>query len=266
MSALPIKIYIGYDEREAVAAKVLAHSIRSNTTAHVDIYFLEHRNLRQQGVFTRPWLINSQTGNYTDLVDNKPFSTQFSHTRFLVPSLEGFKGWALFLDCDMLWRTDVRKLFALVDDRYAVMCVKHQQNVKSNEIKMDNRPNESYPMKNWSSFVMFNCGHSANRSLTVDKVSVADGGWMHRFGWLDNPNLIGSLPTSYNYIPKVSNPLPINELDVIHYTFGGPWFDNQECKQVPLANLWIDAYEDYARDADHGAALQFPSVKYDRGL
>lgn len=258
----PLKIYIGYDDREAVAAKVLAHSIRSNTSADVDIMFLEHRNLRQQGIFKRPWTIDADTGNYRDLVDGKPFSTQFSHTRFLVPSLQQFEGWALFLDCDMIFTGDIRKLFALCDDSKAVMVVKHQQQVKSNEKKMDNRPNESYPMKNWSSFMLFNCSHPANRCLTPAEVCFQDGGWMHRFGWLDNPNLIGSLPQIYNYIPKVSPPLPANEIEVIHYTFGGPWFP--ECTDVPLANVWMEHYEYYARDADHGEALEFPSVKYDR--
>ena len=264
MTVLPLKIFIGYDDREAVAARVLKHSIERRTHSNVEVNFLEHRNLRQSGLFTRPWVIDADTGNYRDLIDGKPFSTQFSHTRFLVPYLSGYKGWALFLDCDMIFRSNIKKLFDFVDDRYAVMCVKHQQQVRTNEIKMDNRPNESYPMKNWSSFMLFNCAHPANRALTPAEVSFNSGGSMHRFDWLGNKNLIGSLPPSYNYIPKVSNPMPISDIDVVHYTYGGPWFDNPECKEVPLADLWIEEYESFAGNADHGAALSFPSVRYER--
>lgn len=257
---MALKVFIGYDSREAIAAKVLKHSIERHCGVDIDVTFLEHRELRKQGAFNRPWLIESDTGDYRDLIDNKPFSTEFSHTRFLVPSLCGFEGWALFLDCDMVFRTDIRKLFALAEPKCAVQVVKHQQAVKSNEKKMDGRLNESYPMKNWSSFMLFNCAHPENRKLTEDKVSQARGGWMHQFGWLPFPGLVGGLPASYNYIPRVSSPLPVDEIDCVHYTFGGPWFDN--CRDVPLADIWMQEYEDYCREADH--SVGFPSVKFDR--
>lgn len=258
-----IKVFIGFDSREAVAAKVLAHSIRRRTYKNPSIYMLEHRNLRSQGFFRRPWEVEAKTGNWRDLIDGRPFSTEFSHSRFLVPELCDYQGWALFLDCDMIFTSDIKALSTLCDDQYAVMCVKHNQIVKSGETKMDNRPNESYQKKNWSSFMLFNCGHPANRDLTKEAVNYSDGSWLHNFGWLGGAeHLIGSLPKSYNYISGTSPALPPEELKVIHYTLGGPWFD--ECKDVSLGDLWTVEFEHWSRDADHGAPMPYPSTKYDR--
>lgn len=257
-----LRVFVGYDNREAVAAKVLKHSIERHTPAAVRVEMLEHRALRSAGWFRRPWLIDPDTGNFRDLVDGKGFSTEFSHSRFLVPALMGYRGWALFLDCDMVFLGDIRRLWALRDDRYAVMCVKHVQPVARGEMKMDNRPNEAYARKNWSSFVLFNCGHEANRALTVDAVNSRDGGWLHRLEWLGPcHDLIGALPGSYNYISGSSATLPVKDIECIHYTHGGPWFE--ACRDVPHASVWMDAYEDWSRDADHGEPLDFPSRRFD---
>lgn len=238
---------IGWDSREEVAASVACHSIRSRTNTPLDIRYLKHRELRRSGNFARPWMIDGSTGDYVDLIDNKSFSTEFSHTRFLVPCLMRFKGWALFADCDMLFLSDIKKLFALCDDQFAVMCVKHNQQPTA-KLKMDGREQIRYFRKNWSSFVLWNCGHPANRALTPEKVSFMRGGDLHSFSWLKDSE-IGSLPATYNYISGVSPKLPIPSggapsiplPDVIHYTEGGPWFDT--CRDVPYADLWIAEYE-----------------------
>ena len=53
-------------------------------------------------------------------------STEFSFSRFLVPCLMDYKGWAIFMDCDMLCRGDIAELWELRDDRHALMVVKHE--------------------------------------------------------------------------------------------------------------------------------------------
>lgn len=239
MSA-PLQIYLGWDSREEVAASVATHSIRRRTHSNVDIRYLKHRELRKSGNFARPWMIEGSTGDFVDLIDNRPFSTEFSHTRFLVPCLMKYKGWALFADSDMLFLSDIKKLFALCDDQFAVMCVKHNHQPPA-KLKMDGREQLRYFRKNWSSFVLWNCAHSANRILTPEKVSFMRGGDLHSFSWLHDYE-IGSLPMTYNYISGVSPKLVVpGTPDVIHYTEGGPWFDT--CKDVPYAELWTDEYE-----------------------
>lgn len=70
-------------------------------------------------------LMLSQLGDLMWRERNPLQSTEFSFSRFLVPHLCGYRDWAIFADCDMLFLDDVAKLWDLRDDRYAVMCVKH---------------------------------------------------------------------------------------------------------------------------------------------
>ena len=160
----------------------------------------------------------------------------------------------------MLFLSDVKDLFALADDRYAVMCVKHSHVIEKEGLKMDKRPQLRYMRKNWSSFVLWNCGHEANRYLTKEAVGFMKGSDLHAFSWLDN-KLIGDLPFSYNYIAGISPKLPPERgarPDVIHYTEGGPWFD--ECKDVPYAQTWVDEYENWQAHGKH--ISEVPSVMF----
>ena len=104
-----IRVFIGYDPREAVAFSVLSYSIQARAKQPVSIAPLMLSQL--QGVLTRE--------------RHALQSTDFSFSRFLTPYLSGFTGWSLFMDCDMLMLGDITELWALRDERYAVMVVKH---------------------------------------------------------------------------------------------------------------------------------------------
>lgn len=232
-----LRIYLGWDGREKVAYEVCKHSIEKHTHSDVEIIPLYHKELRRQGFFARPWETEALTGNMRDLIDGRPFSTEFSHTRFLVPELMKYKGWALFMDCDMIVRCDIKEVFSHIDDKYAAMCVKHRQKVTSSE-KMDGSVQQSYHRKNWSSFLLFNCGHHANRKITKDVVNTATGGWLHALSWLQDHE-IGDLPDYYNWIAGTSR--ADTKPRIIHYTEGGPWFSS--CQDVMFGDLWWTYYK-----------------------
>ena len=59
---------------------------------------------------------NSIGGQPYDEIDGRPFSTDFSFTRFLVPHLNMYQGIALFMDSDMYLRTDITELFDMCQD------------------------------------------------------------------------------------------------------------------------------------------------------
>jgi lipopolysaccharide biosynthesis glycosyltransferase len=260
---LPLKLYIGWDSREAVAADVCKHSIAKRTTTPLSIEYLKHRDLRKRGLFSRPWITLGASGSWIDPTDEKPFSTEFSHTRFLVPELMQYKGWALFLDSDMICLTDIAKLFALCDDKYAVMCVKHTHVPPLNSHKMDGREQLRYRRKNWSSFVLWNCSHPANARITKEAVGFMRGTDLHAFSWLTDDQ-IGELPPTYNYIAGVSPKLAPERggiPDVIHYTEGGPWFP--ECQEVPYAGMWIQEYEDMQCNGEM-VICDVPSIAYEK--
>lgn len=255
------KVFIGWDSRESVAADVCAHSIRKRASIDVDIQYLKHRELRKIGLFRRPWSLDPDTGNFRDGIDGRPFSTEFSHTRFLVPEIMRYQGWAIFMDSDMVFMSDIKKLFDLLDPAKAVMVVKHNHNPDPNLFKMDGREQARYRRKNWSSFIAFNCSHEANRFLTKQQVNFMSGSDLHQFSWLPD-SLIGDLPYTYNYISGVSPKLPLERFgmpDVIHYTEGGPWFE--ECQDVPYADTWQAEYEDFQK-ANEGIS-HVPSIAFD---
>lgn len=239
-----VKVFIGWDSREPVAYEVCKFSIERHTNADLDIIPLKHIELRKKGFFSRPWLTESTTGLRRDLIDNKEFSTEFSHTRFLVPALCGFTGWALFMDCDMIFTADIKQLMALRDDKYAAMVVKHNHRPKEG-VKMDEQPQRQYFRKNWSSFVLWNCGHPKNALLTQSMVNSAAGSWLHSFNWLDDID-IGSLGHEWNWIEE-SSPMPKESRPkVIHYTNGGPWFETY--RDVAFGDLWTEEYERWRRN------------------
>ena len=104
-----IKVFIGYDSNETVAYHVLSHTILKYSSQPVSITPIVKNHLT-----------NIYNRERTDIE-----STDFSFTRFLVPYLCGYQGWAIFIDCDMLFTTDISELWNLRDDAYSLMCVKH---------------------------------------------------------------------------------------------------------------------------------------------
>ena len=253
-------IYVGWDSREDVAYQVCKNSIKRRTK-NLNVVPLKHKELREKGLFYRPWLTHPHDGNRYDLIDLKPFSTEFSHTRFLVPALQNYEGWALFMDSDMIFTTHPKKVFSLTDNKYACMVVKHRHN-PSEELKMDGEPQSKYFRKNWSSFVLWNCAHPKNKFLSVENVNKLSGSDLHSFSWLDDSD-IGSLPLTYNWIENLSPTISAYQgqrPDVIHYTLGGPWFPNYQ--DVAYAELWTDEYEIWQRSCDN-EFTNVPSMKYE---
>lgn len=233
---MSINIYIGYDQREKEAYEVCKYSILKHCP-EANIIPLNHKDLRKKGLFTREWKIKSD-GGFEDVRDGRPFSTEFAFTRFLVPHIQK-EGWALFIDSDMVFTADIKELFALADDSKATMVVKHDYSYSTNveAVKMDGCKQERYFRKNWSSLILWNCSHPANKALTLEHVNFMSGSWLHAFSWLKDEE-IGELPQEWNWLEGHSNKsiAPKN----IHYTRGGPWF--KDYKNVEYAKDWLAEY------------------------
>ena len=213
-------IYIGYDSREAIAYDVLKESILDHTSEPVNIIPLYKEDLRKINMYRRSSYMKDN--NHYDTIDHKPFSTDFSFTRFLVPFLNRLSGYALFMDCDMLVRSDISKVFdyAKQGEDKAIWCVKHKH-IPNTPTKMDDKIQTVYSRKNWSSFVLWNCSHEGNKNLTIDDVNLKTGWYLHNFKWLVDDE-IGELPTEWNWLDGYS-PEEI-EAKNVHFTSGGPWF------------------------------------------
>ena len=210
-----IRVFIGYDPREAVAYNVLAHSIHVRASEPVSIAPLMLSQLKS--VLTR---------------ERHPLqSTDFSFSRFLTPHLSGYTGWSVFMDCDMLVLRDISELWKWRDDRYAVMVVKHDH-VPKESVKFLGEPQSSYEKKNWSSVMLFN--NAKCSALTPDYVNRASGLELHQFKWLESDALIGALPDAWNHLVGY-NP-PRRDVALVHYTLGGPYFP--EYADCEYAEAW----------------------------
>ena len=225
-----IRVFIGYDSREAVAFDVLSHSIQRNATRPVSITPVKLEHL--EGIFRR---------------ERNPLqSTEFSFSRFLTPYLCDFRGWAIFMDCDMLVLDDIAKLWNLRDERFAVQVVKHVH-VPKEEVKFLNAVQTKYEKKNWSSVMLMNCAKCT--ALTPEYVNSASGLELHQFKWLAGDHLIGELPHRWNHLVGFDAPRP--DAGLVHFTTGGPYFE--EYRDCEYAKEWLADRDDMVKDPVHRA-------------
>ena len=245
----PNTVYIGYDPREDVAYEVLKFTIERIAVDNVRVVPIRKDLVERMGIYTRKYDVVD--GQSIDRIDGKPFSSDFSFTRFLVPALNMYEGWALYMDCDMYLRTDINELFEEYNmDYYPLYCVKHDY-APSETTKMDGQKQEHYRRKNWSSLMLFNCGHELNKKLTPLEVNSMTGGWLHGFEWLpDKEGDIGTIHEEWNWLDGHSSE-DIRAKNV-HFTTGGPWFKDWKCKRATDGKYAAEWNGDYTYLAGQG--------------
>lgn len=221
-----INLYVGYDEREAIAYHVFCHSVIKNTSVPVKI---------------TP-LVLSQLKEFNETHQDR--SNDFVYSRFLTPYLNEFDGWAIFADGDMICQADLKELIGMADPNKALMVVKHDYQTKAS-IKYLGNINENYPRKNWSSVILWNCSHPKHKILTTEFVSNQTGKFLHRFSWLDD-NDIGELPVEWNWLACEYEKNA--DAKLIHYTLGTPCF--KDFRDTDMAEIWYDYYESAKKGFD----------------
>lgn len=221
-----MKIYVGWDSREDIAYQVCRYSIISRQPK-AEVSPLKQHELREKGIYTRG-------------IDSLA-STEFTFTRFLVPFLNEYKGWAVFVDCDVIFVDNIEKLFNQAKEEYAVMVVQHNY-TPTEETKMDNQKQYVYPRKNWSSMILWNCSHPSNSKLTLELINTKPASYLHRFQWLQDKE-IGAIHHEWNWLVNWYKEPTDGKPKAIHYTEGGPWFPNYfHCEYG--AN-WLDEKNKY---------------------
>lgn len=217
----PFNVYIGYDAREHIAATICKFSIEKRCPG-VDVKFLKSQEIPE---FVRP--------------RDETQATDFTYTRFMIPSIENYKGFSIFCDCDFLFLDDIENLFDAVDKTKAVSVVKHPQYIPRSNTKMDGVIQRPMRRKNWASLMVLN--NDLCRALTPKYVNAASGSDLHQFGWLWDDE-IGSISLDWNTLDdyyELDNPR------AIHYTDGGPWFTKY--METYYTQYWLDEYDDYRR-------------------
>lgn len=233
---MPLRVFVGWDAREAIAYEVARFSIVRRTSLPVEIRPIALADVQRRGLYTRP--MEWRDGRRWCPISEAAMSTDFAISRFLLPWLAlderetGPMGWALFLDADMLALEDLARLMALADPSHAVMCVKHDHR-PAEAFKMDAQIQAGYARKNWSSFMLWNLDHPAHARLTLQMVNELPGRDLHRFCWLDDAE-IGALPEAWNWLEghSAASVRPA----VVHMTRGGPWLP--QWQDVAYADAW----------------------------
>ena len=227
MKIKDLSFYIGYDSKEDIAYRVCKNSLINTSTIALNIQSLKLYELVSKKLYTR---------NIDPLA-----STEFTYSRFLVPALMNYKGWAIFCDCDFLFFQDISLLFETIDEDKALYCVQHNYTPKERH-KMDGKKQTIYPRKNWSSFMVFNCSHPSNKKLTIDIVNSESGSFLHQLKWLKNDE-IGSIDERWNWLEGWTSKNNNTKPYAVHFTRGGPWFD--EWKDVEFSKEWQSEKEKY---------------------
>ncbi|MDC0626930.1 glycosyltransferase [Methylophilaceae bacterium] len=209
-----IKLYVGFDPKEAIAYHVFIQSVIKNSSAPIQITPLALS------------LLDEFKETHNDR------SNDFIYSRFLTPYLNNFEGWAIFADGDMICNADIKELINLADPDKAVSVVKHNYKTKFKKKYLGNI-NEDYPRKNWSSVILWNCSHPKHKILTPSFVAQQTGKFLHRFSWLEDYE-IGELPIEWNWLAIEYEANPNAKL--IHYTLGTPCF--KDFKDTDMSDLW----------------------------
>jgi lipopolysaccharide biosynthesis glycosyltransferase len=210
----PIPIFIGYDPREAIAYHVCVNSIIRHSSVPVAIVPLALNNFQDY------------TETHTD------GSNQFIYSRFLVPHLMGYSGFAIFMDGDMIVRGDIAELWNLKQADKDVMVVKHDYKTRMTEKYLGSK-NEDYPRKNWSSVMIFNCNNYPTKKLTPEYIQKSTGAHLHRFEWTSDDR-VGALPPEWNWLPDEYGANP--DAKLLHYTLGTPCF--HDFADTPQGSEW----------------------------
>ena len=236
----PLRVYVGWDSREDIAYQVCKRSILDTASVPVEIIPLKLKELRKQEVYWRS--------------EDKLASTEFTFSRFLLPELNKYNGWALFIDCDFVALTDIKKLFDQCNDKYALLCAQHDYQPKEST-KMDGQRQTVYPRKNWSSMMLVNCSHPANKELTKELVNdeKTTGKYLHRFSWLSD-NLIGKISHEWNWLVGHYKQPADGTPKFLHYTEGGPWF--KQCQDCEYANEYYKVERQYLKTEHHNVAMK----------
>lgn len=200
-----MRIFSGYDRRQAEAVEVFAYSVREHASIPVEITLLrlDQLPLERKGI------------------------TDFTFSRFLVPYLCGYQGRAVFADgADQICLGDIAELADWDMQDKPLWLVKHDT------------PGRLFAWWSWSSFMLMDCTQlqfwtpaSVQQTLTEHLMRLADL----------RADQIGELPETWNKLLDRGEEPP-EGTKIAHYTHIsnpdiGSWID------VSRSKTWADARE-----------------------
>ena len=233
----PINIYIGYDSRHTTLPEINKHSILTSIKRGLGNGWF-HDQVRWEPEIK--FLDKSKIPEYNREYANQ--STEFTYSRFLIPYLENYEGFSIFLDDDFIFEKSILPMFYYLNPDDAVACVKYPH-YEHDTTKFDGEVNIDYPCKLWSSLMVFNNGHEDCKKLTPEVVNTWTGKQLHQFEWTDK---ISEIPQKYVFVEGYDDPKEKWDFTAIHYTRGGPWVEGMDfsgINNLEHYNKWLNKHK-----------------------
>ena len=107
LNTKPINVFIGYDSEETIAFHTCAQSIIEHSNNPIKIIPLKLSHFKK----------------FYKRKKRKVDSTEFSISRFLVPYLSEFKGYSLYMDCDIIVNSNLNSLKKIIKKKKKKNCI-----------------------------------------------------------------------------------------------------------------------------------------------
>lgn len=234
-----LNIYVGYDSRHTelseLCKKCIEHGVKYGAGSG-DTY-----DQMNNWVPEIKFLDISKIPEYNRDYANQ--STEFTYSRFLIPYLENYEGFSIFLDDDILFTESILPMLYMLNPKDAVACIQYDFD-KYPDTKFDGEKNVSYPKKLWSSLMIFNNGHEDCKKLTPEVVNTESGKYLHQFEWTD---AISKIPDWYVFTEGHDTEETNWRPSAYHYTRGGPWIDGMDTTKIGQLNIYERLLHKYNR-------------------
>lgn len=225
----PIRIFVGCDDSQMVATRVLEHSIRKHTKRPVEFFPMCNMPV------SPPKHSKNRPG------------TGFSFNRFLIPKLAGYFGRGIYLDADMLVLDDIGKLWDLPFQGKKVLCsLQHKtpdgwKDGKNNNLGVDRHFTPGRQM----SVMLLNCEQldwdidKIIRGLDKNHYTYKD--LMAKFCILPQNEIGDTIPPEWNCLEWYEE----ERSQLVHFTVvpTQPW----RYEHNPLNDLWENAFREAVR-------------------
>ena len=212
----PMRVFVGGDESEQVAARVLEHTIRKHASGPVEVTIM--RDLRIP-------------------VPKDPENrarTKFSFFRFKIPELCGYRGRALYVDSDMLVFKDIAELWQIPFGERKILC------------SFQASPPPAWKDSSWFhpgrqfSVMLLDCDRlpwrieEIIRGLDERRFTYAD--LLFRMCLVKSEEIGEDLPAHWNHLETYEP----GRTALVHFTVvpTQPW----KTDDTPLDGLWMEAY------------------------
>jgi len=224
--AEPIRVFVGCDDSQLVAGKVLEYSIKKNTDHPVEVFFM-----------------NNMPVPPPKHPKNRP-GTGFSFNRFLIPKLAGYRGRAIYIDADMLVFDDIEKLWNIPMGDHKVLCsVQHEVPQGWEEGRNNDLDEGRYWTRGRQMSVMLMDCESLDwdideiiRGLDEERYSYKD--LMARFCILNEADIGDLIPNTWNCLEWYEK----GKSQLVHFTVvpTQPWKNDRNA----LDEIWIEAFRE----------------------